>query len=345
MSAPLVQPQSQPQQPAPPSSSSAPSPPVVTNAIAPPPPSTPTPVHEVHVALPPAHSSAAPTAVVKPGPSVAAFFAARPSRPYTTLITQQGGTALPLLSFHSSRLRQGLAVLDGPTAALPPEVTLREALRTAVRAITPPPGLELQIIAVVQPTTMVLLISSRPPPMRIPPRIAVECRGPPRTQPGLKNTSWHMDRRSLESMRSPRCSETILLGGSGDGTPAPLLLEGLVTNLYVITRDGRLYTAPQRDVLPGSLRDCVLSACKLLGVDAVLQAPRLADWRSFDAAFLTNALRLLEPIDQIHAPLAAAYGDVPTEIQLPWSESTTTLVDRLRDMVVEELEGTATEAK
>ena len=69
------------------------------------------------------------------------------------------------------------------------------------------------------------------------------------------------------------------------------LLEGLVTNLFVVHRDPvRVQTAAQ-GVLPGSMRHLVLRCCEKLGVPITLSAPAVQESSSWCDMFLTSVTK------------------------------------------------------
>lgn len=105
-------------------------------------------------------------------------------------------------------------------------------------------------------------------------------------------------------------NETLLSNvepGSGD----KLLMEGLVTNFFVGTclpgsclsrssrlifplakvKNSKVFTAGS-GVLIGSTRELVLKACAELGVDVVLESPRLSERQAWQGAFVTSTVSL-----------------------------------------------------
>ncbi|KAI9920907.1 hypothetical protein PsorP6_001563 [Peronosclerospora sorghi] len=64
-----------------------------------------------------------------------------------------------------------------------------------------------------------------------------------------------------------------------------MVLEGLTTNFFVV-KNQRVYTASH--VLNGSMRDLVLQTCEALSIPLVYQAPKLSEWTSWQAAFVTS---------------------------------------------------------
>jgi hypothetical protein len=66
--------------------------------------------------------------------------------------------------------------------------------------------------------------------------------GGPRQLPEAKSSSWALQRRHLEQLQSAAdCGEVLLSGGQADAggsraASGPLLLEGLLTNFFVVAR-------------------------------------------------------------------------------------------------------------
>ncbi|KAK9822634.1 hypothetical protein WJX81_001492 [Elliptochloris bilobata] len=89
--------------------------------------------------------------------------------------------------------------------------------------------------------------------------------------------------------------------------PSGCLLEGLVTNLFVVAGVGdgvvEVHTAaPSDGVLSGVMRHHVLQACMQAGILVVEKAPDPAGHRTWREAFLTNCVRSLQPLRRITAP-------------------------------------------
>ena len=151
-------------------------------------------------------------------------------------------------------------------------------------------------------------------------------------------------RRWLEEARPPAADEVLL--ASEDGR----LLEGLVTNLHVVTSgsgdsDGgsggaehacpanastrgggaevasgppTLWTAGMGDgVVWGTVRARVLQACAALGVAVREEAPRAADRALWREAFLSNALRVVQPLRRIECGAGNTWGHPPWALELP----------------------------
>lgn len=137
-----------------------------------------------------------------------------------------------------------------------------------------------------------------------------------------KHTQWIEDRVPIEKhvahlveTRGEPIHE-VLLSKAGPGGDR-LLLEGLITNFFVGTdglplnlrggykvekaeaaflnvavKGGVLYTVDE-GVLEGSTRQLVLKACSDLSIPVVLEAPKLSERDSWQAAFVTSTQKLL----------------------------------------------------
>lgn len=128
--------------------------------------------------------------------------------------------------------------------------------------------------------------------------------------------AYHLAR---EEARAARADEALLVDASGT------VLEGAVSNLFVV-RGGRIATPPLAlGILPGITRAIVLELCGNLGFEAREARLGLDDLSSADEIFLTNSLQEVVPVVALDAApvptgaiaerLAAAYrGRVALEI-------------------------------
>ena len=161
--------------------------------------------------------------------------------------------------------------------------------------------------------------------------------GPPRQVPIGKNSGWVTDRQYLESMRPKGAAEILL--STQDGR----ILEGLVTNFFVITTlpNGKplLQTAGMQDgVVWGTMRQRVLKVCTELNIQVLGEAPDAATRNSWQEAFLTNALRRVQPLGRIECSQENVWGLSPWEISLnnvpgPWTM-------KIREYLESSIEGT-----
>lgn len=260
-----------------------------------------------------------------------------PGLPYTTVLTIDGGSVIPMIDFHCRRLLKGMEKLC-PDSQQPSFAYLKDSLIWLISYVTQfrSPGTgELQLVPMLESdkTKLFLLVhaSNVVDPMSTIALVDVECRGKPRTDPQIKDTAWVTQRKPLEEARANGVGETILVGVDNEGYHS--LLEGLVTNVYIVTQNLEIWTAPDHLILPGSLRHIVLAACEELGVQVVQRPIPLADYKNFDSAFLTNARRYLHPIRSMYIPDPAIESGCPQKIDLPNRPASKELVDKLRSIV------------
>lgn len=258
---------------------------------------------------------------------VTAFLERHLNESYTTLITRKSATTIPLLEKHVNRLQNGFRVLHGCSHVVESTI-LSQALQVATHLMARDlaPQSELRIVTVLK--MHALYVHAAPVPETTPTNpVLVECRGKPRMRPGVKDTSWVVARRPLESIRQEIASETILIDAEDYA-----LYEGLTTNIFVVMANNIIYTAPSDRVLSGTIRECVIQACQRLGVPVVLKAPPLANWLDFRAAFLTNAFRILTPIRALLIASEPPNISIPETITLPETQDAQ-LLNELRNCV------------
>lgn len=275
------------------------------------------------------------------------FLSRYPAAPYTTFITLQAATKIPTLDFHCSRLLHGLRNLY-PETPIPTHAYFRSHLLTAIRRLIRlrvDPGTELQAIPALVVLKGVIYLhvqatEKSDPRQNISP-VIVECRGAPRQQPNVKNTSWYTERKPLETARGKDVSETILVDIDNEGCAT--LLEGLVTNIFMVSKNLHVFTAPDYLVLPGSKRETVLTACEQLAITVHRKPIRLADYKHFEAAFLTNVRKHLVPISHIRLPEPSLQKETNNQIEitLPSGSPAMALISRLRKLVSSYEEQTA----
>lgn len=159
------------------------------------------------------------------------------------------------------------------------------------------------------------------------------------------------ERQPLEVQRPEAACEVLLCTRDGR------LLEGLVTNLFVITDgDSRplppaadpaaasggycsgsgggsdstsgapvVWTAGTSDgVVWGTARARVLDACRRLGFMVREEAPSMHSRHAWQEAFLTNSLRLVQPLHTLSCGAANVWGHAPWELSLPHAQGPVT---------------------
>lgn len=114
--------------------------------------------------------------------------------------------------------------------------------------------------------------------------------GPPRKNPDIKDVLWMRDRGYLEQLAPPGAADVLLCTNKGE------LLEGLVTNLFVVVERGDgstvVQTAPvDSGVLWGTMRKQVIDACRYLSITIEYICPSIDERQTWKEAFLTNSMR------------------------------------------------------
>ena len=115
--------------------------------------------------------------------------------------------------------------------------------------------------------------------------------GVSRRNPVAKDTAWIDERKPLEDMKKATKADEVLLVEQNQAGEI-ILLEGLVTNLFVLLNDDQtLVTAPSDLVLPGSMRKTVMTAALATNFKVLERAPVWSERTSWRAAFLTSVAK------------------------------------------------------
>lgn len=194
----------------------------------------------------------------------------------------------------------------------------------------------------------------------------------------LQDSGWVAERQPLEQQRPAGAAEVLLC------TPDGRLLEGLVTNLFIVaarqpdaaehsaaagsssesvhqdsglggaaggggkaaesTAPGAAATAagaagsfaglevwtasPGEGVVWGTARARVLEACRRLGLRVCERAPHMDRRASWREAFVTNSLRLVQPLRTLACPEGNAAAVPPWQLDLPAAPGPVTLAIR-----------------
>lgn len=161
-----------------------------------------------------------------------------------------------------------------------------------------------------------------------------ECTSPRLPARLAQDSGWVAERQPLERQKPGGTADVLLCTQDGR------LLEGLVTNLFVVVADeggarsGRqhgdsqhgggmpsgitVWTASMGDgVVWGTARARVLQACRQLGVAVREEAPSMAGRAAWTEAFLTNSLRIAQPLARITCPDGNVWGHTAWQLNLP----------------------------
>lgn len=116
-----------------------------------------------------------------------------------------------------------------------------------------------------------------------------------RLLPTCKTGNLLLQYMALEEAKRQGGFEAILVDRKGDA------LEGTRSNFYAF-HDGKLYTAPDDEVLGGVTRSRVLKACMQMGIEVVFRAPKESALNAgfYDEAFISATSMAAMPLCQIN---------------------------------------------
>ena len=160
---------------------------------------------------------------------------------------------------------------------------------------------------------------------------------PGRRLPRAKWSAWALERAPLEKLKAPGECEVLM-------APGGLVLEGCVTNFFVITASdgasGAILRTAGADVLPGLIREEVLALAPGLGLAVDLSPPRLDEAEEWQEAFVTSCVRLVQPVSSLRRllPDGSSVGEVRIRADRgPWTQRISEqLQERLRASVQNE---------
>jgi len=113
-----------------------------------------------------------------------------------------------------------------------------------------------------------------------------------RTDPNVKAVQSGLRARANAMISDEGYYEVLLVNHEGRIT------EGSRSNLFVV-KAGKLYTAPDSEVLPGITRMKVIGLAEAMGVEIIYESPSLKDLEHADAVFLTGTSPKVLPVSRI----------------------------------------------
>jgi branched-chain amino acid aminotransferase len=145
------------------------------------------------------------------------------------------------------------------------------------------------------PTVIVSLAPFDPTQVGVPARLAVASTRRNDRSPlsRLKSLGYLDNVLALSEARGTGATDALLLN------TADRVASASAANIFAV-RDGRIETPPASDgVLPGVIRSRVLELAPTLGFEAMERSLDLVDLAGAEAVFLTNSVRLLQPVTEI----------------------------------------------
>jgi branched-chain amino acid aminotransferase len=219
-------------------------------------------------------------------------------RAETHLLRLIDALAILRIDADPTAIRQAAAALI-PHAEAPAE---RHALRVTV---TRGPGLRgLAPVGVQRPTVMASLTPL--PPRFFWPRLSMDVAAARRNESSplsrIKALSYLDAILAMRAAAERGHNEVLFLNGAGHVACAS------VGNVFALFGD-ELVTPPLSDgALPGVIRGFLLEECGRLGLAARERSLDLDELRAADAAFMTNSLRLIAPVERIGAVATGSKG-------------------------------------
>eukprot|EP00741_Cyanophora_paradoxa_P024371 tig00021795_g23533.t1 len=262
------------------------------------------------------------------------FLLQLPPGPYTVMRTARSRQAISSFEFHVARLAHSAVLLELlPGARAEDEARVGRALEGRLRAHAaaaveafewqhaPPDGEECMLTVLLErlPQAGASVAPASPEEQAarlrlwthaaalhcLPPErpVVVEVFGPPRRLPTAKDSRWIRERAGLEARRGAGAVEVVLTDGAG------ALLEGLVSNLVVVRRDGALQAA-SRGVLPATSPPPPSAPPPPPRRPAPRpHAPRLAERAQWAEAFLCSTAREAVPVGEMRVREGPGAGE------------------------------------
>lgn len=125
--------------------------------------------------------------------------------------------------------------------------------------------------------------------------VKVELLHAEREKPRLKIFHAGMRSEAGRQQANSGAYESLLVNKDG------YITEGSRSNVYFITKQGGVCTAPDADVLGGIMRKHILDICKAKGVEVNFQMVKTEEISNFDSAFLSSTPMRILPIKEVDA--------------------------------------------
>jgi branched-chain amino acid aminotransferase len=114
-----------------------------------------------------------------------------------------------------------------------------------------------------------------------------------RLNPNAKVQHIELKQRVEALLKEEKTYEAVLVNQKG------IVTEGSRSNLFMI-KNNQVYTAQDKDVLPGITRKYVLEACRYLNLPILLQPVTLDELFTMDALFLSGTSPKVLPVNSIY---------------------------------------------
>ena len=131
-----------------------------------------------------------------------------------------------------------------------------------------------------------------------------------RFDPGVKLLNNRLRLSVNESLARKKAYEALLVNKEG------YITEGSRSNVFFVTATGRIYTAPDRMVLPGITRKYVIDLCRKEAYDLVFEAVKVSEIPEFQSLFITGTSPMVLPVMSVDNQLFKAENDIVERLSL-----------------------------
>lgn len=114
-----------------------------------------------------------------------------------------------------------------------------------------------------------------------------------RTNPNAKVVDGDFRKKVTDEITKANAFEAILVNSQG------FITEGSKSNIFMI-KEGKLYTSPLEDVLPGVTRGKIISLAKSLGIDFEENKISFKDVKELDSMFISGTSPKILPISKVN---------------------------------------------
>ncbi len=131
-----------------------------------------------------------------------------------------------------------------------------------------------------------------------------------RFDPGVKLLNNRLRLSVNELLARKKAYEALLVNKEG------YITEGSRSNVFFVKATGRIYTAPDRMVLPGITRKYVIDLCRKEAYDLVFEAVKASEMPDFQSLFITGTSPMVLPVMSVDNQLFKAENDIVERLSL-----------------------------
>jgi len=145
-----------------------------------------------------------------------------------------------------------------------------------------------------------------------------------RFDPGVKLLNDRLRLSVNEALQKKHAYEALLVNREG------YITEGSRSNVFFVTADRKIFTAPDSMILSGITRKHVITLCHSEGIELVYQAIRAEDVSRFQSVFITGTSPMVLPARSIEDTIFGSISPVIEKIRRSYSEMAEESMNRYR---------------